>query len=378
LRGYTASPVLGTPEGIAVYQNGVRVNEPFGDIVLWDFVPTFAIGNLEDIPGSNPMFGLNALGGAVSLTMKNGFDFSGSQADLSGGSFGRARAIAETGQHWDDVAFYEGISAGHEDGWRQNSPSDLLQSFTDFAYRGEALTLGLSVTAAGSNLNGNGANPAQDDRRAAFAVPDSERNRLAFVQGRGSYQASDALSLRGTAYFRYAAIKTTNGQASGFATCGAFLCDDDGPLTRLNGAPILASTPGTGTIPTQTTRSDGGGGSLQATYQNTVAGLANTAILGGSFDYGHSYFDEVTWLGTLQYLSPPGTLTNSDGIPLGGEDYNVRLDAENRYYGLYFTDTLSITDALSVTAAGRYNFARINLADRFGDSLNGDHSYSRF
>ena len=30
-RGFEASPVLGTPQGLAVYENGVRINEAFGD-----------------------------------------------------------------------------------------------------------------------------------------------------------------------------------------------------------------------------------------------------------------------------------------------------------------------------------------------------------
>jgi hypothetical protein len=38
-RGFIASPVIGTPQGLAVYQNGVRINEIFGDIVNWDFIP---------------------------------------------------------------------------------------------------------------------------------------------------------------------------------------------------------------------------------------------------------------------------------------------------------------------------------------------------
>src|SRR5580658_5230594 len=37
-RGFEASPVIGTPQGLAVYQNGVRINEAFGDTVNWDFI----------------------------------------------------------------------------------------------------------------------------------------------------------------------------------------------------------------------------------------------------------------------------------------------------------------------------------------------------
>jgi outer membrane cobalamin receptor len=162
-RGFTASPVLGTPQGLAVYQNGVRINEPFGDTVLWDFVPIFAVKTLQELPGSNPVFGLNALGGAVTLEMKNGFDDPGTAAEIAGGSFGRVRAIAQTGVDFGDSAIYVGAMASHDGGWRQLSPSDVVQGFGDFTYRGEGFGFGASLTLADSNLNGNGADPEGDD-----------------------------------------------------------------------------------------------------------------------------------------------------------------------------------------------------------------------
>ncbi|MBV9428012.1 MAG: Plug domain-containing protein, partial [Bradyrhizobiaceae bacterium] len=79
-RGFTASPVIGTPQGLAVYQNGVRINEVFGDTVNWDFIPESAIGRLELVP-NNPVYGLNALGGALSIQMKNGFTWHGIEAE---------------------------------------------------------------------------------------------------------------------------------------------------------------------------------------------------------------------------------------------------------------------------------------------------------
>jgi outer membrane cobalamin receptor len=82
-RGFEASPVLGTPQGLAVYQNGVRINEAFGDTVNWDLFPDIAIDRV-DVMSSNPVYGLNALGGAVVLTMKNGFTYQGGEAELSG------------------------------------------------------------------------------------------------------------------------------------------------------------------------------------------------------------------------------------------------------------------------------------------------------
>ena len=41
-RGYTASPLLGTPQGLSVYMDGVRLNQPFGDVVSWDLIPRLA------------------------------------------------------------------------------------------------------------------------------------------------------------------------------------------------------------------------------------------------------------------------------------------------------------------------------------------------
>jgi iron complex outermembrane receptor protein len=69
--GFTASPLLGTPEGLSVYVDGVRVNESFGDTVNWDLIPEYAINTVSLISGSNPVFGLNTLGGALSVRTKN-------------------------------------------------------------------------------------------------------------------------------------------------------------------------------------------------------------------------------------------------------------------------------------------------------------------
>jgi len=48
-RGFTASPLLGTPQGLSVFQDGVRVNEPFGDAVNWDLIPVNGILYLVSI-----------------------------------------------------------------------------------------------------------------------------------------------------------------------------------------------------------------------------------------------------------------------------------------------------------------------------------------
>ena len=72
-----------------MYQDGVRVNEPFGDTVNWALIPESAIDTVYLMPGSNPLFGLNALGGAIAIQTKDGFTHPGTRAEVYGGSFGR-------------------------------------------------------------------------------------------------------------------------------------------------------------------------------------------------------------------------------------------------------------------------------------------------
>jgi hypothetical protein len=92
-RGFTASPAPGTPQGLAVYQNGVRINESFGDVVNWAFIPEMAVSRASLVP-NNPTFRLNAIGGALSIEMKNGFTYQDKEAEATIGSYGRRQAPA--------------------------------------------------------------------------------------------------------------------------------------------------------------------------------------------------------------------------------------------------------------------------------------------
>ena len=133
-RGFAASPVPGMPQGIAVYMNGIRLNEAFGDTVNFDLIPTNAIAR-ADVQSNNPVFGLNALGGAISLQMKNGFTYQGREAELQGGSFGRASNWRAAGAAGDDFAVYVAAQGLSEDGWRQHSPAQLARLYVDVGWR---------------------------------------------------------------------------------------------------------------------------------------------------------------------------------------------------------------------------------------------------
>jgi iron complex outermembrane receptor protein len=387
-RGFTASPVLGTPQGLAIYQNGVRINEPFGDVIFWDLVPMFAINKMQVIPGSDPVFGLNALGGAITMEMKNGFNFQGAQLDLSGGSFGRRQAVGEYGLQVGNLAGYSGLE-----------PSDLVQSFSDFAVRGDNFDFGVSLTLAATALYGQGTDPAQEldiDRTAVFTYPDQARNRLVFFQGRGNYELTDQLSLQGIAYFRHSGIRTSNGDTSGFGECAApstALCDAPGALEATDALfPLGGTIPipfgsapgpgyGSGILGIQRTITDGFGTSVQATYDQPIFDLKNSLIAGASFDLGSVKFNNITELATLYPIGDIGYGTSPTGILLDTPDYNTLLDSVNRYYGLFGTDTLALTNALSATLSGRVNLAQVVLSDHLGEdagALDGNHHYTHF
>jgi len=88
-RGQRLSPLLGTAQGLSLYLDGMRLNQPFGDVVNWNLLPEAAISGLALVPGSNPLYGLNTLGGALVLTTKSGLSHPGTTADVSFGSAGR-------------------------------------------------------------------------------------------------------------------------------------------------------------------------------------------------------------------------------------------------------------------------------------------------
>ncbi len=426
-RGFTASPLLGLPQGIAVYQNGVRINEPFGDTVQFDLMPQFAVSQTQLSAGADPTYGLNALGGALGLSLKNGFDFTGFAAEISGGSFDRLVGTAEYGVNNGPWALYVGATRFDEEGWRVQSPSEVTQAVADVGYRKDRVDAGVTFTYADTRMNGNGAAPIElleVDRSAVFTYPDTTENQLAFLQGRFDLAATDAWSVQATAYYRDLDRQTLNGDEAEFSVCdddllpaGApanTLCqgaDDDDDELRLwsdrtddedadgdeDGDDETAGTPlvdanntgrfittddaaGDGAFNRTSTRAKGYGATVQATGRGTVGGSDHILVLGASADLADIDFSSNSEVGTL---TDERTVSGS-GLRAGlfgqapDDLFNTSIDSENQYYGLYVSDTMSLTPRTHLTLSGRFNHARIEIIDRLGVSLNGDHSFSRF
>src|SRR5438552_5280161 len=203
-RGFVASPVPGQPQGLAVYMNGVRVNEAFGDTVNFDFLPGNAIAR-ADLQSNNPVFGLNALGGAINLQMKNGFTYRGSEAELQGGSFGTFTGAAQTGLQLGDDAVYFAAQGLHQGGWRFQSTADYARLFADLGRRTDRGEFHLIAAGATSSLGVAAATPIQLldlDDRAVFTTPQTTKNHMGLLGLNGNYALTDTWSLQGNLYVR--------------------------------------------------------------------------------------------------------------------------------------------------------------------------------
>jgi iron complex outermembrane receptor protein len=390
-RGFEASPVLGTPEGLAVYENGVRVNEAFGDALNWDLFPDVAV-NRVTVVSSNPVYGLNALGGAVVIEMKNGFTYHGGELEVTGGSWGQRGILGQYGMSSGPFGVYVAGRIMNEDGWRRMSPDGLRQLYTALSYRTDRLTLDLNLTGADNRLSGESPSPVQElavDRSFIFTSPQANRNLLAFVTLGGSYIFSNDFSVQGGVYYRNYKQSVVNGNTTHFTACGdpyeGQLCQRDGttPLTDTSGAPIPDISRGgnvyIGENDYESIHSATIGGSVQATESGALFGHENYLSVGGSIDRANTAFSSSVQVGTINPMLVVASsnlfVSTSENTPFTATP--VRLIATNRYYGVFGTDTFNLTHALAVTASARYNIAKIGLSDQRGTALSGKNRYDR-
>lgn len=357
-RGFTASPLLGTPQGISVFVDGVRVNEAFGDVVNWDLIPRNAISSLTLVPGSNPVFGLNTLGGALSLQTKSGFQHPGFGMRASAGSFGRQALEAEYGGHGERVDYFVAANRVSEAGWREHSRSDVQQLFAKTGFQDEKTDFDLSLTVVDNTLNGTQALPRSmlGNPREAYTWPDRTRNELAFVNARASHFVREDVLWSGNLYYR------------ALTSEGFFSNVNDG--FDANDPAGARNSPAFNNLNTLDQRVYGG--ALQLTLLGQLGRRANQLNVGVSADLGEAGF--VNRQQAASFTADRGT------VGLGPFTATTDVKTRNRYYGLYVSDTLSLGERTHVTLSARYSRAEVNIADRSGlmPALNGEHVFSRF
>ena len=350
-RGFTGSPLLGSSEGLAVYQDGVRMNEAFGDTVSWDAIPATAIASLNLIPGSNPLFGLNALGGALSIRTKDGFSAPGSRGSFRGGSFGRYDVEAESGGQNGRLGYYLAGSLNTEDGWRDHSPSTVRRLFGDVGWRGTDSQFNVSFTGASNDLTGNGPSPEPllaEDRAAVFTYPDRTDNDVAMAAARFLSSRSYG-HVDGVAYYRYTALRTFNGDWAGDEAEGDFDAINNHSYTR----------------------SDAFGATGQLSRGTPLAGRDNHFVVGAGLDSAATRFDfSAEWA----HLTPDrGTI----GSGLFDEDDAVDLHSRTTTGSVFATNIWSATSRLARHRFGAVQLDRRPPARPDRRRPHGDHTFGR-
>ena len=421
-RGFTVSPVVGVPQGLAVYQNGVRINEAFGDTVNFDLIPSSAIQRIDVVSG-NPIFGLNALGGAVNIQMKNGFTWQGTEITALGGSDGRIGGGLQYGTQIGNWSLYVNGDGLNDRGWRYQSPSTIGRLYTDLGYRTPDSEFHVIGSVARTFFGAAAATPVDfthADPRAIYTWPQTTTTQMGTLQVTGRVDLSPTWDLSGNAYFRRFSQTYIDGNDGNFEGCNRAssfftprrLCYQDDAFSAAPGqtnrqfrdqflilgqgvaSPGILLTPGVpyGTLDVTKTEATGYGGSLQAANRDTIFGLTNSFVVGGSIDVADFSFKSSSTLGAINPDLSISTNPNSPfyGLVPGLGTTQLRTAAalgiapsavigSNLYMGLYATDTLDLTDRLSLTAGARLNFARVSTVDQTGFSpdVTGTHYFNK-
>lgn len=359
-RGFTASPLLGVPQGLSVFQDGARINEPFGDVVNWDLLPQSAIAKIALIPGSNPVFGLNTLGGAVAVETKRGADYPGGDAELSAGSFGRTSLEVEQGGKSGNWDYFLTGNAANDRGWADHNPSRVRQFFGQGGYRDSLTDIALALTAVDNTLEGTQTIPDSfaGNPRQAYTYPDRNRNRLEFLTSKGSRIIADGVTVGANAYWRHYRNQSVASNVN----------DDFGGIDPDTGDTDDVQATNDRSAIDQTSYGLG----MQLTLFGKPAGKINQLVVGANADIGNARFTQETQ--EANFTADRGTT--------GIGDYSLETDAEtgNRYQGVFLFDTLMLNEEWTATLSGRYNQARVTIADQTGmaPELDGDHRFSRF
>ena len=401
-RGYTASPLLGTPQGLSVYMDGVRLNQPFGDVVSWDLIPRMAIASTALMPGSNPMFGLNTLGGALAVNTKSGVSHRGTTFQTSYGSdVRRAFDFEHGGARSGTFNWYLAGTVFKEDGWREESPSDVRQVFGKLGWERPRGSATVTVAHARNALNGNALQETrllERDPASVYTKPDETHNRATFVNAALRHAGTGGAAFSGNVYYRDIDTRTFNGDINedsldqNVYLPGETAANTPFPSARCLVNVLLNDEPAekcNGLLNRTHTAQQNAGVSGQLTRFDTVAGRRNQLTAGAAFDRSRAAFTQSSQLG---YLNPDRSITAveafGDGVTGGevdGEPYDTRVDLDGltKTWSLYASDTLSFGERAHLTVAGRFNRTTVDNRDGIrpgGEegSLDGLHVFSRF
>ena len=358
-RGFTASPILGSSQGISVFLDGMRVNEPFGDIVAWDLIPQIAIANTLVVPGSNPVYGLNTLGGAVAMTTKRGFTNEGSEAKLTLGSYNRRSIEAEKGGHSENTDYYFATSLYEDSGWATYNPSTVRQFFGKLGFMDEKRDIQFSFAYSDNSLYGNQSTPLtwRAAGNKSYTHDDYTNTQNLTLNLKGELDMGDDKTVAGNVYYRWIRRDVLNSNLNNVSLGADVTCTS---------ATCVASN-----IFANYTQ-DIVGANAQWSALDKLWERSNTMTLGTNIEYGRTTF---TNKGQNAYVDSSYGLVAVDAY----QD-QANITSTNGRYGLFATDTLDMTDKFAVTASARLDYASVQLNGSAcsGSTYNSDNSLCGF
>jgi outer membrane receptor protein involved in Fe transport len=353
-RGHRLSPTLGTAQGLSVYLDGVRINEPFGDVMNWDLLPEAALADIALLPGSNPLFGLNTLGGALVLSTKSGRTHKGTEADFSIGSFGRRRLDVGHGVQW--AHGWHGYVAGtlfDEQGWREQSPGRLGNLFVKLGRESAGTEWSLSWLAARSRLTGNGplSQSLYDiDPRGGYTFQDTTRSRSSLLNFSASHTLAQGDKLALLAWHRTGRREGSNGDVNGAWTDWLESCEG------ARGTPACSdpADPGyvsrTAILNQSAARQSASGSGLQWTRkagrnQFSIGADASTSRIGYQQSTQEGAFDAARF---------------AVADPMAPVQQQVALTGRSDQASLFATDVVSLGANTQLTLSARWNHTRVD------------------
>jgi iron complex outermembrane recepter protein len=382
-RGFAASPLIGTPQGLSVYMDGVRVNEPFGEVVNWDLIPMNAIQRMDLMPGSDPLFGLNTLGGALAISTKSGFTSRKVEGSILTGSWGRKQVKATAGGNNGTLGGFVALNFFDEDGWRKNSPSSVRQAFGRVDVQGPIGAASLSAMHASNTLVGNGLVPFEQYRQdpaAIFTSPDETGNRMNHINGNVRLNFSDSVTLSAQTYYRKVNQKSVGGDvwedfraaaARRFFECPDFTYPDGAVGVDLPGCPNVLPN-GVFNIGRANQTANG------ISWQLSSLTETNQLVVGAAFDMNRVDFRQGQQLGFIAdnrdvvlrpdtYSGRPDPSTDLYLIPLISEIQRNNLTGGMDTGSLFVKDIWSVRPNLHLNAGVRYTRSRVTnslISDR--------------
>ena len=390
-RGFTASPLQGQAQGLAAYLDGARFNQPFGDTIGFDLIPEAALQSVA-LRDASPALGLNALGGTLVLETATGRSAPGMDAALSIGSFGEREVSLSAGGTAGDFSYFAAFQSRRETGWRDFSPSRLVNGYLDLGYDTQTAGLHVKLIGADTDLTGNGVAPVEllaARRAAVLSWPDRSTSRYGRISLHPWVALGEETRIEATLYRQRLRARSVNGDIADIEDCeepadAGLLClesdDDDeaSELTDANGAPIpeLLDDGAYGVLNRGALHSRSMGVLAQVIDERTLGAGTNRLALGMSIDTGTSDFASSTELGAFTPLRSVEGL-GPQIIQADGAIAPVSLTARTRYLGLFVAESLPLGADLTAEIGLRYNHARVRMRDRIGTALNGDHRFDK-